>query len=58
VDSWPELRRVLLITSGKTGSEFYKKNLGAEPFPQESNGLHILSKKGGRSVLKDEAVTD
>jgi hypothetical protein len=52
VDSWPELRRVLLITSGERAREFYKKTFGMEPFSQDSKGLQILGKRGGGSVLE------
>jgi|SRR5277367_6112516 len=51
IDSWHEFRRALLMTGNKTGKTLYKKKLGMEPFPQDKNGLEILSKKGRGSVL-------
>jgi GNAT superfamily N-acetyltransferase len=51
MNSWPDLRRALLLTSGNTGKAFYKKLLRMEPFPQDSNGLEILNRRGTGSVL-------
>lgn len=52
IESWPELRRAMLITSGEPAKAFYKKLLQMEPFPQGLNGLEVLNKKGSGSVLR------
>jgi hypothetical protein len=51
LDSWPELRRAVLITSGQKGKALYKKLMGMEPFPQDRDGLEVLNKRGSGSVL-------
>lgn len=49
--SWPELRRVLLITSH--GKDFYADKLHMKEFEQGKNGLTILSRKGAGSVTQE-----
>jgi GNAT superfamily N-acetyltransferase len=51
ISSWPELRRLLLVTSH--GQNFYTERLSMKAFDQGKNGLVILSRKGEGSVLKD-----
>jgi GNAT superfamily N-acetyltransferase len=51
LSSWPELRRVVLVTSH--GKNFYTDKLHVKEFEQGKNGLVILSKKGAGSVLQD-----
>jgi GNAT superfamily N-acetyltransferase len=51
MDSWPELRRALLMTGSEKGKVLYKKILDMDPFPQGRNGIEVLSKIGRGSVL-------
>ena len=51
LSSWPELRRVLLITS--EGTTFYSDRLDMKTFDQGKNGIVIMSRKGGGAVLQD-----
>lgn len=51
LSSWPELRRLVLITSH--GKNFYTERLHMKEFEQGKNGMAILSRKGAGSVLQD-----
>jgi GNAT superfamily N-acetyltransferase len=51
VSTWPELRRIMLITHGS--SEFYKERLGLTTFNQGAGGLAIMNRIGPGSVLSD-----
>lgn len=51
VDSWPELRRSIILTGNEKGKVLYKKTMGVEPFKHGKNGLEVLSKIGRGSVL-------
>ncbi|TVY88395.1 hypothetical protein LAWI1_G004757 [Lachnellula willkommii] len=52
VMKWPELRRIMLITSHT--NKFYEDKLGVNPFPQGvDNGPSIFSRKGLGSVSSD-----
>jgi GNAT superfamily N-acetyltransferase len=51
LSSWPELRRVLLITS--SGKDFYSDRLQMKEFEQAKNGMAILSRTGAGSVIQD-----
>lgn len=53
VNSWPELRRLLLVSSEGNHSAYYKQRMGVVPFVQGKHGMLILSKKGAGSVLQD-----
>jgi len=48
---WPELRRILLLTSHS--SKLYEEKLGMKPFPQGVNGIRIFSRLGQGAVMKD-----
>jgi GNAT superfamily N-acetyltransferase len=45
LDTWPELRRTILMTNDKQGQAFYKKFLDMDPYPQGSNGHVVLTRK-------------
>ena len=49
VMKWPELRRIMLLSSHTT--KFYEEKLGVTPFPQGANGARIFSRIGLGSVL-------
>ncbi|KAL3421985.1 putative GNAT family N-acetyltransferase [Phlyctema vagabunda] len=49
LDSWPDLRRSMLITSGH--GSFYEKKMGFKVFEQGENDLQVLMKRGRGSVL-------
>jgi GNAT superfamily N-acetyltransferase len=51
LSSWPELRRLVLITSH--GNNFYTEKLHMKVFEQGKNGMAILTRKGAGSVLQD-----
>lgn len=53
VSAWPELRRMMLITSDSP--KFYAEKLGMKEFNQGGHGMLLLNRKGGGSVLKDWA---
>ncbi|TVY85314.1 hypothetical protein LSUE1_G000193 [Lachnellula suecica] len=50
ISKWPELKRVLLVTSQ---AKLYEDKLGVKPFPQGANGLSIFSRKFRGCVLQD-----
>ena len=52
IESWPDLRRAMLVTSGETAKAFYKKVLQMEPFPQGLDGVEIMNRKGSGSVMR------
>jgi GNAT superfamily N-acetyltransferase len=52
LSKWPELRRILLLSSHNT-NKLYEEKLGVKPFPQGANGTTIFSKLGKGAVLKD-----
>lgn len=51
ISSWPEFRRVLLITSG--ANKFYEEMLGMKDFEQGKNGFTMMTRKGSGAVIKD-----
>lgn len=51
LDSWPHLRRSLLVSS--EGEGFYSKTLGMKAFEQGKNGMLIMTKKHEGSAMKD-----
>lgn len=50
LESWPELRRALLISSD--GEAFYEKALGMKRFEQK--GLVMMNRKFAGSAIPDE----
>lgn len=50
ISEWPELRRVLLLTSHS--GKMYEETLGVKPFLQGGHGITIFSKKGKGSPLE------
>lgn len=48
LDSWPELRRTMLITSD--GTKFYEKVLAMNVFEPAQSNLNIMTKSGAGSV--------
>lgn len=51
LDTWPDLRRVMLIANLEEGEAFYGKKLGMTIFEQGENGFAILNKKGKGSTM-------
>jgi len=52
LDSWPELRRTLLVTTN--GTNFYSKNMGMKKFGEGTSGdLSMMTKRGHGSVFED-----
>jgi len=51
LESWPELRRSLLISSD--GEEFYAKQLGMKTFEQGKTGTVIMTKKYAGSTMQE-----
>jgi hypothetical protein len=52
IESWPDLRRAMLVTSGEAAKVFYKKVLHMDPFPHGFNGVEILNRKGSGSLMQ------
>ena len=50
LSSWPELRRVFLVTSN--ANNFYHEKLQMKEFEQGKDGLVMLTRKGAGSVIK------
>lgn len=46
LESWPDLRRAMLLTSGEKAVAFYRKMLKMEPFEQKPGGLQVLNRMG------------
>ncbi|EEY21759.1 conserved hypothetical protein [Verticillium alfalfae VaMs.102] len=46
LQAWPELRRVLLISSSLQGNRMYEKTLGAREWSESTNGLFIMQATG------------
>ena len=52
LDSWPELRRTLLVTT--SGVNFYAEKMGMHKFGEGASGnLSIMTKRGRGSIFKD-----
>lgn len=51
INTWPNLRRVLLLSNDTEGARFYKKILDVDPYPQGAGGHFILSRKGPALLL-------
>lgn len=47
LQAWPELRRVLLISSSQQGNRMYEKTLGAREWSESADGLFIMQATGG-----------
>jgi GNAT superfamily N-acetyltransferase len=50
ISQWPELRRVLLLSSHS--GNLYEEKLGVKPFSQGESGMQIFSKVGKGSPLQ------
>jgi hypothetical protein len=42
--TWPELRRLMLVSTLKDGQAFYARTLGMAPFNQGENGMVVLAR--------------
>ncbi|KAM0276560.1 hypothetical protein ACHAQH_006611 [Verticillium albo-atrum] len=47
LQAWPELRRVLLVSSSLQGNKMYEKTLGARDWNESTSGLFLLQATGG-----------
>ncbi|KAM0331378.1 hypothetical protein ACHAQA_003051 [Verticillium albo-atrum] len=55
LQSWPDLRRILLVSSSLHGNKMYEKTLGAREWNESMSNLFMLQAKGPRaSVPKPE----
>lgn len=52
LETWPDLRRSMLVTDLKKGTAYYEKSLGMTPFEQGKNGFAVLSKKWAGTTLE------
>ncbi|KAI9820390.1 MAG: hypothetical protein M1827_006014 [Pycnora praestabilis] len=53
LNTWPDLRRVMLVTSGEHAKKFYQDTLGMKVFQSGMNELEVMTKRGPGNVLKD-----
>lgn len=52
LETWPALRRTMLLTSGERSAAFYKERMGLEVFEQGKGGLNVMGKKGKGGLLE------
>ena len=50
LESWPMLRRMLLLTGSTRSVEFYRQRMNAEVFEQNEEGLVIMGRRGRGST--------
>jgi GNAT superfamily N-acetyltransferase len=51
LDTWPALRRTMLMTSDDRSVAFYREKMGMEVFPQGETGLRVMGKRGKGSTM-------
>jgi GNAT superfamily N-acetyltransferase len=51
LESWPDLRRAMCVTSLEKGKEFYEKTMGLKPFEAGPKGMAVLTKSGKGSAF-------
>ena len=51
LDSWPHLKRVILMASLEEGESFYGKKMGMTVFKQGEDGFAILNRQGKGSAM-------